>query len=99
MNNLEFQLINGGKARVLVKESEIEQTTQSGLFIPVNTDEIDYKEAVIIKVAADEREEYKPVVKEGQQIIFTKYAGNKILIAGDTYLLIKESDIFGVKNV
>ena len=40
----------------------------------------------------------KPLVKAGDVVIFSQYGGNEVKIDGEEYLILSESDLFGVIN-
>ena len=44
----------------------------------------------------DNGERITPSVKEGDVVLFTKYAGTEIEIDGETHLVIHEPDILGI---
>ena len=45
----------------------------------------------------DDKGEVRPlVVKEGDRVVFGKYAGNEIKVDGEERLILKESEIFGI---
>ena len=40
--------------------------------------------------------EVKMQVKEGQKVIYSKYAGTEVKLDGEEYIIVKESDILAV---
>jgi len=85
--------------RVLVKRVEEETRTQGGLFLPESAKEKP-SEGVVLAVGQgriNDRGEVHPlVVKEGDRVLFGKYAGNEIKVDGEERLILKESEIFGI---
>lgn len=80
--------------RVLVEPAEAEEKTSSGLYIPDTSKEKPQKGKVI---AVGEGLKDKPVtVKVGDKILYGKYAGTEISIDGKEYLIMRNSDIFGI---
>ncbi len=80
--------------RVLVEPSPAEEKTTSGIIIPDTAKEKPQKGKV---VATGEGLKDKPVtVKVGDNILYGKYAGTEISIDGKEYLIMRNSDIFGI---
>lgn len=80
--------------RVLVEPAAAEEKTASGLFIPDTAKEKPQKGKVI---AVGDGVKDKPVtVKVGDQILYGKYSGTEITIDGKEYLIMRNSDIFGI---
>ncbi|HDQ13210.1 MAG TPA: co-chaperone GroES [Sediminispirochaeta sp.] len=77
--------------RVLVKLEEVEEKTAGGIFIPQTAQE---KTQSGLVVAVGEDEMIK--VKEGQKIMYDKYAGTTVTIDNVDHLLIRYSDILAV---
>lgn len=85
--------------RVVVKRVEEEQKTESGLYIPDTAKEKPIQGDVVAvgdgKVL-DNGEKRPMAVKEGDRVIFAKYAGTEIDAGGETVLVMREDDIMGV---
>jgi chaperonin GroES len=80
--------------RVLVEPAPAEEKTSSGIIIPDTAKEKPQKGKV---VATGEGLKDKPVtVKVGDNILYGKYAGTEITIDGKDYLIMRNSDIFGI---
>jgi len=80
--------------RVLVEPSEAEEKTSSGIIIPDTAKEKPQK-GKIVAVGNGTKDE-KITVKVGEMILYGKYSGTEINIDGTDYLIMKESDIFGI---
>ena len=85
--------------RVLVKRLEEEEKTKGGIIIPDTAKEKPIQGEVIAvgngKIM--ENGEVKPLdVKEGDRVLFGKYAGNEVKIDGEEYLIMREDDILGI---
>tara|TARA_B100001245_G_C22646812_1_gene317773 strand:+ start:352 stop:630 length:279 start_codon:yes stop_codon:yes gene_type:complete len=80
--------------RVLVEPSAAEEKTASGIIIPDTAKEKPQK-GKIISVGNGTKDE-KLTVKVGDVILYGKYSGTEINIDGTDYLIMKESDIFGI---
>lgn len=80
--------------RVLVVPAPAEEKTASGIIIPDTAKEKPQKGTI---VAAGPGKTDEPMfVKEGDVVLYGQYAGNEIKINGETYLIMRNSDIFGV---
>ncbi len=40
--------------------------------------------------------EVKMEVKEGDEVLYGKYAGTEVTVEGETYLIMRQSDIFAI---
>ena len=85
--------------RVLVEPLEAEEKTASGIVIPDSAREKQQKGKVIAigkgRVAEDGK--LTPLeVKVNDQVLFGRYSGTEVKIAGGDYLIIKEEDILGI---
>ena len=86
--------------RVVVEPVEQEEKTPSGIILPETAKEKP-QEGKVIAVGPgrrDDKGERVPMdVKEGDRVLFAKYAGTEVKLEGDQKLLIlKESDILAV---
>lgn len=80
--------------RVLVEPAAAEEKTASGIIIPDTAKEKPQKGA-IVAVGTGKKDE--PLnVKVGDQVLYGKYSGTEITIDGAEYLIMKESDIYGI---
>lgn len=83
--------------RVLIKRVEDEeQKSKGGIIIPDTAKEKPQKGQVIAvgKGKVLENGERIPLdVKEGDKVLFGKYAGNEIKIDGEEYLIMREDEI------
>ncbi|AHV95948.1 co-chaperone GroES [Paenibacillus sabinae] len=84
--------------RVLVEPIEQEETTSFGIVLPDSAKEKP-QEGKIIAVGSGALKDGVRVpleVKEGDRVIFSKYAGTEIKYEGKEYLIMKESDIHAI---
>ncbi|MBQ9818643.1 MAG: co-chaperone GroES [Proteobacteria bacterium] len=85
--------------RVLVKRVESEARSAGGIIIPDTAKEKPL-EGIVIAVGAGKRLEdgsrIAPEVKEGDRVLFGKYAGTEIKVDGEEHMILKESDILGI---
>lgn len=80
--------------RVLVKPATAEEKTISGIIIPDTAKEKPLKGDVIAAGKGTKDEEM--VVKEGDKVLYGKYAGTEIEIDGTQYLIMRQSDILAI---
>jgi chaperonin GroES len=85
--------------RVLVRRIEAEEKTPGGIIIPDTAKEKPV-EAEVLAVGPGARSEdgkLHPLdVKQGDRVLFGKWAGTEVVIEGEDRLILKESDILGV---
>ena len=86
--------------RVLVRRVEQDSKTSGGIIIPDNAKEKPI-EGEVIAVGSGARDDSGSLialdVKAGDTVIFGKWSGTEIKINGEDLLIMKESDIFGIK--
>ena len=80
--------------RVIVQASPAEETTAGGIIIP-DTAKDKPQRGTIVAVGGGKKDE-PLTVKEGDSVLYGKYAGTEISIDGQDYLIMRESDIFAV---
>src|SRR2546421_11540523 len=85
--------------RVIVRRIEEGEQVRGGIIIP-DTAKEKPQEGEVIAVGAgkkNDKGERQPVdVKEGDRILFGKYAGNEIKIDGEEFLIIREEEVLGI---
>jgi chaperonin GroES len=80
--------------RVIVKAAPAEEKTAGGIIIPDTAKEKPQRGTVI---AAGPGKKDEPVtVKSGDTVLYGKYAGTEIVIEGEDYLIMRESDILAI---
>ena len=85
--------------KVLVKRTEEEEKSAGGIVLPGSATEKPSQGEVVAVGPGKKTEngDISPVgVAVGDTVIFGQYGGNEIKIDGDEYLILSESDIFGV---
>jgi chaperonin GroES len=80
--------------RVLVEAAAAEDKTAGGIIIPDTAKEKPQK-GTIIAVGPGKKDE-PMTVKEGDVVLYGKYAGTEITIDGANYLIMRESDIVAI---
>ncbi|MDC7221378.1 MAG: co-chaperone GroES [Spirochaetales bacterium] len=78
--------------RVLIKIEEAETKTASGLYIPDTAQE--KTQTGIVTALGDDTDVI--TVKEGQKVMYDKYAGTSVKVDGDEFLLVKMQDIIAI---
>ncbi|HKP52250.1 MAG TPA: co-chaperone GroES [Chloroflexia bacterium] len=85
--------------RVVVKALEREQQTSSGIYLPDTVQEKP-QEATVIAVGPGkllDNGTRAPIdVKEGDRVLFSKYAGTEVKQLNEEYMILRESDILAV---
>ena len=84
--------------RVIVKPIEVEEKTKSGIVLP-DTAKEKPQEGEVVAVGPGRYEDGKLIpmnVKQGDRVLFAKYAGTEIKIDDEEYLIMRESDILGI---
>ena len=85
--------------KVLVKRTEEEEKSAGGIVLPGSATEKP-SQGEVIAVGPGKKSEngdVSPVgVEVGDTVIFGQYGGNEIKIDGEEYVILSESDIFGV---
>jgi chaperonin GroES len=85
--------------RVIIQRLESEQKTKGGIIIPDTAKEKPQKGKVIAVGDGKVGENGKRVplnIKEGDVVLFSKYAGSEITIDDQEYLIMREDDILAV---
>jgi|TARA_Y100001933_G_scaffold217815_1_gene225581 chaperonin GroES len=80
--------------RVLIQTAPSEEKTASGIYIPDTAKEKPLKGS-IVAVGSGKKDEPMQV-KVGDVVLYGQYSGTEIKIDGNDYLIMKESDIYGI---
>jgi len=84
--------------RVVVKPDVAEEKTSSGIIIPDTAKEKPQR-GTVVAVGGGRFENGTKIdmsVKEGDKVLYGKYAGTELTIDGDELLIMRESDILGI---
>jgi chaperonin GroES len=86
--------------RVIVRRiTDSESTTAGGLVIPDTAKEKPL-EGVVVAVGKgkvlETGDRVEPEVKEGDRVLFGKYAGSEVKLDGEELLIMREDDILGI---
>lgn len=85
--------------RVLVKRLESEEKTAGGIIIPDSAKEKPQRGKVVAAGPGKLDDSGKRIalnVKDGDEVLFNKYAGTEVKVEGKEYLVMREDDILGV---
>lgn len=80
--------------RVLIKPAAAEEKTVGGIIIPDSAKEKPLK-GEVVAVGHGTKDE-KMVVKEGDTVLYGKYAGTEIEFEGEKYLIMRQSDVLAI---
>jgi chaperonin GroES len=85
--------------RVIVKRVKEEEKTKGGIIIPDTAKEKPIEGEVVAVGSGkvlDDGKLRKMEVKEGDRVLFGKYAGTEVKIEGEEHLILREDDILGI---
>jgi chaperonin GroES len=85
-------------SRVVVRPAEQEETTPSGIYIAQTAKEKPQR-GTVLAVGPGEWEDGQRTpmdVKEGDTVLFAKYAGTEFRLEGEDYLILSQKDILAV---
>jgi chaperonin GroES len=85
--------------RILVKRVDEEEKTTGGIIIPDSAKEKP-QEGIVSAVGPGKTLENgniaEPGVKQGDRILFSKYAGTDVNVDGDEHIIIREDDVLAI---
>lgn len=87
--------------RVLVKPIEKENVTESGLYLPESSKERPIQGEVVAVGPGKQLDNGGRAtlsVKNGDRVVYGKYAGTEVEIKGDKHLILRETELLGVIN-
>jgi chaperonin GroES len=85
--------------RVIVKQSEAEEKTRSGIVLPDSAKEKPTKGKVIAVGQGKLDDNGKPMeigLRAGDLVYYGKYSGTEVEIDGEKLVILRESDVLGV---
>ncbi len=85
--------------RVVIEPLEEEEITAGGIVLPETAKEKPQKGNVIAIGPGERDDDGKRIemdVKEGDQVLFAKYAGTEIKVDGKKLLILRESDLLAI---
>jgi chaperonin GroES len=84
--------------RVVLKQQEAEEKTQSGIILPDSAKEKP-QTAVVVAVGPGKEENgkvSKMQVKVGDKVIYSKYSGTEVTYEEEEYIIVSQNDIIAV---
>ncbi|MEK7818540.1 MAG: co-chaperone GroES [Bacteroidota bacterium] len=87
--------------RIVIKAAEPEEVTKGGIFLPDTAKEKPVVGEVVAVGAGRITDDGKRIamdVKVGDKVLYGKYSGTEINFDGVEYLIMRESDLFGIIN-
>ncbi|MBE5758810.1 MAG: co-chaperone GroES [Clostridiales bacterium] len=84
--------------RVVLKATEVEETTKSGIVL-TGTAKEKPQYAIVIAVGPGgvvDGKEVKMEVEIGQKVIYSKYSGTEVKIDGQELTIVRQSDILAI---
>ena len=84
--------------RVVLKQQEAEEKTQSGIILPDSAKEKP-QTAVVIAVGPGSEKNGKKTemkVKEGDRVIYSQYSGTDVKLEDEEYIIVNQSDIIAI---
>lgn len=84
--------------KIVLEQAPVEEKTASGIVLPNSTKE---KPAIATVVAVGDGgfvdgNEVKMLVKPGDKVLYSKYAGSDVKLDGKDYIVIKQADIMAI---
>ena len=80
--------------RVLVQPAAAEEKTVGGIIIPDSAKEKPLR-GTVLAVGNGTKDE-PMILKEGDQVLYGKYAGTEVTVEDKKYLIVKQSDILAI---
>lgn len=84
--------------RVVIKMCEAEETTKSGIIL-TNAAKEKPQIAEVIEVGPGglvDGKEVKMTVAKGDKILISEYAGTKVKLDGEEYVIVKQNDVLAI---
>ncbi|MGN0676182.1 MAG: co-chaperone GroES [Ruminococcus sp.] len=80
--------------RVVVKMTEAEETTQSGIILTGSAKE--KPEVAEVLEVGEGKKDVEMNVKKGDKVLISKYSGTNVKLEGEEYIIVKMEDILAV---
>jgi chaperonin GroES len=86
--------------RVIVRQTEAEEKTSSGIYLPDAAKEKPTRGKVIAvgpgKIDEKSGKRMDLSVRAGDTVVYGKYSGTEVEVGGDKFVILRESDLLGV---
>ncbi len=80
--------------RVLIEPTAVEEVTMGGIIIPDSAKEKPLRGKVL--AVGNGTKDEPMVLKEGDEVLYGKYAGTEIEFEGVKYIMMRQSDVLAV---
>ena len=81
-------------SRVVLKEQEAEEKTQSGILLPDSAKE--KPQAAVVFSVGPGTEKVKMQVKPSDKVIYSQYSGTEVKLGEEEYKIVNQEDILAV---
>lgn len=83
--------------RIVIRKMEKEEKTESGIVLPSSAQEQpQYAEVVAISQKVKNDDDFHDQIKEGDKVIYSKYAGTEVKMGEEEFIVIKLEDVLAV---
>lgn len=83
--------------KIVIKKKEMEERTASGIVLPSSAkEESNVAEIIALGNKIDKDEDMKGLLKVGDKVVFSKYAGSEIELEKEKFTIIKFADVLAV---
>ncbi|EFA89282.1 MULTISPECIES: co-chaperone GroES [Peptoniphilus] len=83
--------------KIVIKKIEMEERTASGIVLPSSAkEESNVAEIIALGNKIDKDEDMKGLLKVGDKVVFSKYAGSEIELEKEKFTIIKFADVLAV---
>lgn len=83
--------------KIVIKKIEMEERTASGIVLPSSAkEESNVAEIIALGNKIDKDEDMKGLLKVGDEVVFSKYAGSEIELEKEKFTIIKFADVLAV---
>ncbi|MBE2190183.1 MAG: co-chaperone GroES [Desulfobulbaceae bacterium] len=85
--------------RIIVRPAAAEETTRGGIIIPDTAKEKPMQGIVVAVGNGKQTEDGKVLpmqLKDGDKVLYGKYAGTEVSVDGEDLLIMRESDVFAI---
>ena len=80
--------------KIVIKKIEMEERTASGIVLPSSAkEESNVAEIIALGNKIDKDEDMKGLLKVGDKVVFSKYAGSEIELEKEKFTIIKFADV------
>ena len=80
--------------RVLILPTPAEEVTATAIIIPDSAKEKPLKGKVI--AAGNGTKDEEMILKEGDEVLYGKYAGTEVQLDGEKYMIMRQSDVLAI---